>query len=108
VARVDYFNDPKAPKANTIVPSATAAVVDDAGALLLVHKTDNNLWELPGGVSTQVSRFRTLCSAKLGRRRAFESRLTHWSASTPILLLTKRMPEKQRPISNRQILHCQP
>jgi ADP-ribose pyrophosphatase YjhB (NUDIX family) len=47
--RVDYFNDPKAPPANSIVPSVTAAVLDDSGALLLVHRTDNDLWALPGG-----------------------------------------------------------
>lgn len=49
MARVDYFDDPKAPKANSIVPSVTAVVTDDQGRLLLVHKTDNNLWALPGG-----------------------------------------------------------
>jgi ADP-ribose pyrophosphatase YjhB (NUDIX family) len=49
MARVDYFNDPDAPPANSIVPSVTAIVLDDAGRLLLVHKTDNNLWALPGG-----------------------------------------------------------
>jgi 8-oxo-dGTP pyrophosphatase MutT (NUDIX family) len=49
VARVDYYNDPDAPAANSIVASVTAVVLDDAGRLLLVHKTDNNLWALPGG-----------------------------------------------------------
>lgn len=49
MARVDYFDDPHAPKANSIVPSVTAVVTDDQGRLLLVHKTDNNLWALPGG-----------------------------------------------------------
>lgn len=49
MARVDYFDDPDAPKANSIVPSVTAVVTDDKGRLLLVHKTDNNLWALPGG-----------------------------------------------------------
>lgn len=49
MARVDYFNDPDAPPANSIVPSVTAIVCDEAGNLLLVHKTDNNLWALPGG-----------------------------------------------------------
>jgi 8-oxo-dGTP pyrophosphatase MutT (NUDIX family) len=49
MARVDYFNDPAAPAANSIVPSVTAIVRNDAGELLLVHKTDNNLWALPGG-----------------------------------------------------------
>lgn len=49
MARIDYFNDERAPKANSIVPSVTAIVRDHAGALLMVHKTDNNLWALPGG-----------------------------------------------------------
>ncbi|MBW1598997.1 NUDIX hydrolase [Streptomyces sp. JJ38] len=49
MARVDYFNDPQAPKANSIVPSVTAFVLNDAGEVLLIHKTDNDLWALPGG-----------------------------------------------------------
>jgi 8-oxo-dGTP pyrophosphatase MutT (NUDIX family) len=49
MVRRDYLDDPNAPKANSIVPSATAIVTDDAGRLLLVHKTDNGLWALPGG-----------------------------------------------------------
>jgi ADP-ribose pyrophosphatase YjhB (NUDIX family) len=49
MARIDYLDDPKAPKANSLVPSVTAIVPNRAGALLLVHKTDNNLWALPGG-----------------------------------------------------------
>ncbi|MFH8975516.1 NUDIX hydrolase [Streptomyces sp. NPDC017890] len=49
MARIDYFNDPDAPKANSIVPSVTAVAVNEAGEVLLIHKTDNNLWALPGG-----------------------------------------------------------
>lgn len=49
VARIDYFNDPNAPKANSVVPSVTVAVRDDAGRILLIHKIDNDLWALPGG-----------------------------------------------------------
>lgn len=49
MARRDYFDDPDAPKANSVVPSVTAVIVNDEGALLLIHKTDNNLWALPGG-----------------------------------------------------------
>jgi len=49
VARIDYFNDDHAPCANSIVPSVTAVVRRDDGDLLLVHKTDNDLWALPGG-----------------------------------------------------------
>ncbi|MEU5546791.1 NUDIX domain-containing protein [Streptomyces sioyaensis] len=49
MSRRDYFNDPKAPKANSVVPSVTAVVRDEDGRLLLIHKTDNDLWALPGG-----------------------------------------------------------
>ncbi|MGA5145135.1 NUDIX domain-containing protein [Streptomyces griseoincarnatus] len=49
MTRIDYFRDPNAPAANSVVPSVTAVVRDDAGRLLLIHKTDNNLWALPGG-----------------------------------------------------------
>lgn len=49
MARVDYYNDPDAPMANSVVPSVTVGVRDDAGRILLVHKTDNDLWALPGG-----------------------------------------------------------
>ncbi|WP_367320812.1 NUDIX domain-containing protein [Streptomyces sp. HUAS ZL42] len=48
MSRIDYFRDPTAPKANSVVPSVTAVVLDDAGRLL-IHKTDNDLWALPGG-----------------------------------------------------------
>jgi hypothetical protein len=32
-----------------IVPSVTAVIRGQDGGILLVHKTDNNLWALPGG-----------------------------------------------------------
>jgi ADP-ribose pyrophosphatase YjhB (NUDIX family) len=49
VTRIDYYHDPEAPKANSIVPSVTAIVSDAGGGILMVHKTDNDLWALPGG-----------------------------------------------------------
>lgn len=49
MARVDYIDDPDAPAANSVVPSVVAAVLDPAGRVLLIHKTDNDLWALPGG-----------------------------------------------------------
>ena len=49
MARVDYYNDPSAPSANSLVPSVTAAVRNDLGELLLIHKIDNDYWALPGG-----------------------------------------------------------
>ncbi|MBW5484060.1 NUDIX domain-containing protein [Streptomyces bambusae] len=48
--RTDYFNDPSAPKANSIVPAVTAFVVNDAGAVLMERRSDNGRWGMPGGV----------------------------------------------------------
>ena len=47
--RIDYIDDPNAPKANSVVPSVVAIVQDEQGRVLLIHKTDNDLWALPGG-----------------------------------------------------------
>ena len=45
----DYYDDPAAPKANSIVVAVTAAVRNHRGELLLIERTDNGLWALPGG-----------------------------------------------------------
>ena len=49
MARIDYVDDPAAPPVNNVVPSVVAAVEDGQGRILLIHKTDNDLWALPGG-----------------------------------------------------------
>lgn len=49
MSRIDYYRDPTAPEANSVVPSVTAIVRNERGDLLLIHKTDNDLWALPGG-----------------------------------------------------------
>lgn len=49
MARVDYFNDPNAPRPNSVVPSVTAAIRNERGDVLLIHKVDNDFWALPGG-----------------------------------------------------------
>ena len=49
MARTDYYDDPQAPKANRLVPAASAVVVNDEGKILLQRRSDNDLWALPGG-----------------------------------------------------------
>lgn len=49
MGRTDYIDDPNAPKINSVVPSVVAVVQDQDGRVLMIHKTDNNLWALPGG-----------------------------------------------------------
>jgi ADP-ribose pyrophosphatase YjhB (NUDIX family) len=47
--RIDYYDDPSAPKANSLVPSVNVVVVNDAGEILLIRRTDNDNWAVPGG-----------------------------------------------------------
>ena len=49
MGRRDYYDDPEAPAANSLVPAASAIVVDDAGRILLHRRQDNDKWALPGG-----------------------------------------------------------
>jgi 8-oxo-dGTP pyrophosphatase MutT (NUDIX family) len=49
VPKKDYYDDPEAPTANSIVPAVTAIVRNEAGELLMIERTDNDLWALPGG-----------------------------------------------------------
>ncbi|XNL79718.1 NUDIX domain-containing protein [Actinomadura madurae] len=47
--RYHYFDDPAAPQANSLVPSVNVAVTNHASELLLIRRTDNGNWALPGG-----------------------------------------------------------
>lgn len=49
MTRIDYVDDPEAPPANSVVSSVVAVVRNSAVAVLLIHKTDNDKWALPGG-----------------------------------------------------------
>jgi 8-oxo-dGTP pyrophosphatase MutT (NUDIX family) len=49
VPKLDYFHDPAAPAANSIVVAASAFIENDAGEVLLIQRSDNGLWAIPGG-----------------------------------------------------------
>ena len=49
MARIDYYDDPDAPAANSMVPSANVVVTGDAGRILMIHRSDNDNWAIPGG-----------------------------------------------------------
>ncbi|MER7893559.1 NUDIX domain-containing protein [Micromonospora sp. NPDC094482] len=49
MARTEHYHDPNAPKANSIVVAVSVFVRDAHGRVLLIHRTDNELWSLPGG-----------------------------------------------------------
>lgn len=47
--RIDYHDDPAAPRASSLVPSVNVVVVNGAGEILMIRRTDNGNWALPGG-----------------------------------------------------------
>ncbi|MGC4952707.1 NUDIX hydrolase [Actinomadura citrea] len=47
--RIDYHDDPNAPKANSLVPSVNVVVENEKGEILVIRRTDNDNWALPGG-----------------------------------------------------------
>lgn len=49
MARIDYLNDPDAPRANSLVPAVSAIVTDEARRIRLILRTDNGYWSIPGG-----------------------------------------------------------
>lgn len=49
MARREFYGVADAPVANSIVVAAVAFVQDRAGRVLLVQRSDNGLWALPGG-----------------------------------------------------------
>ena len=47
--RIDYYDDPQAPAANSLVPSVNVFVVNDRDEVLMIRRTDNDNWAVPGG-----------------------------------------------------------
>jgi 8-oxo-dGTP pyrophosphatase MutT (NUDIX family) len=47
--KIDYHDDPAAPQPNSLVPAVAVVVARDDGAILLIRRTDNGNWALPGG-----------------------------------------------------------
>ena len=47
--RIDFYDDPGAPAANSLVPSVNVVVANGEGSILLIRRTDNGNWAVPGG-----------------------------------------------------------
>ncbi|MGV9596773.1 NUDIX hydrolase [Streptosporangium sandarakinum] len=47
--RIDFYDDPDAPKPNSLVPSVNVVVTNDAGEILMIRRSDNGNWAVPGG-----------------------------------------------------------
>lgn len=49
MARTEHYHDPNAPTANSIVVAVSVFVRDESERVLLIRRSDNGLWSLPGG-----------------------------------------------------------
>ncbi|WP_431897608.1 NUDIX hydrolase [Nonomuraea sp. bgisy101] len=47
--RIDFYDDPAAPKPNSLVPSVNVVVTNEAGDVLMIRRSDNDNWAVPGG-----------------------------------------------------------
>jgi ADP-ribose pyrophosphatase YjhB (NUDIX family) len=47
--RIDFYDDPAAPSPNSLVPSVNVVVVNEAGDVLMIRRSDNDNWAVPGG-----------------------------------------------------------
>lgn len=63
MGRTEYWNDPDAPKPNSLVPAAGVLAVDDAGRLLLQRRRDTGQWAIPMG-KQEVGETVTQCAIR--------------------------------------------
>lgn len=47
--RIDFYDDPTAPEPNSLVPSVNVIVTNTAGDVLMIRRSDNDNWAVPGG-----------------------------------------------------------
>ena len=80
--RIDFYDDPKAPAANSLVPSVNVIVVNGEGSILLIQRTDNGNWAPPAEPSTSASPSLRRPSARRSRNRGSSARSLASSAST--------------------------
>ena len=95
--RIDDYDDPTAPAANSMVPSVNVVVENDAGQLLLIRRSDIDNWAVPAARSTWASQCRRPPSEKPSRRPVSTSRSPASSASTPTRDASSSAPATAKP-----------
>jgi 8-oxo-dGTP pyrophosphatase MutT (NUDIX family) len=49
VSRIEHYNNPQAPKPNSLIPACNLLVQSASGEILLQRRRDTGQWALPGG-----------------------------------------------------------
>jgi ADP-ribose pyrophosphatase YjhB (NUDIX family) len=76
MARIDYLNDPEAPRANRIVPAVSVVLPDDEGRILLILRSDNHYWSIPGGGITPGESVRDAAVREVKEETGMECEVT--------------------------------
>ena len=76
MSRIEHFDDDAAPKANRLIPAASAVVADDAGRMLLIKRTDNGLWTIPGGAMEPGENIADCCRREVLEESGIEVAIT--------------------------------
>jgi ADP-ribose pyrophosphatase YjhB (NUDIX family) len=76
VPKRDYFHEPDAPPANDLTPVVNLAAFDGAGAMLLIRRSDNGFWALPGGFMEVGERLADAAVRELREETAIEAEVT--------------------------------
>ena len=81
--RIDFYDDSGAPAANSLVPSVNVVVTNRAGDVLLIRRSDNDNWAVPGGA---IDLGESLVQAAVREKReetGIECEVTGLVGSTP-------------------------
>ncbi|GAA4785843.1 NUDIX domain-containing protein [Actinomycetospora chlora] len=72
----DYFDSPDAPLANDLTPVLNVAVFNAAAELLLIRRSDNGFWALPGGYMEVGERFAEAAARELVEETGIAAEVT--------------------------------
>ena len=95
--RIDYYDDPTAPKANSMVPSVNVVVVNDQDQILLIRRSDNDNWAVPGGGIELGESMTQAAIRETKKNPASTARSPAWWASTPTPSTSFSTPATARP-----------
>jgi ADP-ribose pyrophosphatase YjhB (NUDIX family) len=90
--RIDYYDDPEAPKANSLVPSVNVVVVNDAGDILMIRRSDNENWAVPGGAIDLGESMTQAAIRETKEESGIDCEITGLVGSTPIRSTSSSIP----------------
>lgn len=75
MVRVDYYDDPSAPSANSLVVGSSAVVTNNEGRILLQRRSDSGNWALPGGAMDLGETFAQSAVREVKEETGFDVRI---------------------------------